>query len=88
MFDNLPKNYIINFDAPIWNEIVANHRHNNVSILIASQSMTNLPVYVRDYSNFAVIFYQTTPTHLRQILRTSRTTEFEAVPGKGSRKNC
>lgn len=50
----------INFNAPIWNEIAANHRHNNVSMLIASQSMTKLPVYVRDYSNYAVIFYQTT----------------------------
>lgn len=50
----------INFGSPVWNEIAANHRHNNVSILIASQSMTKLPVYVRDYSNFAVIFYQTT----------------------------
>jgi len=50
----------VNRKAPIVDEVFSNHRHNNVSILVAMQYPNKLPTLIRKVSWQACIFKQGT----------------------------
>jgi len=50
----------VNWKAPIVDEVFSNHRHNNVSILVATQYPNKLPTLIRKVSWVACIFKQST----------------------------
>jgi len=49
-----------NWKAPIVDEVFSNHRHNNVSILVATQYPNKLPTLIREVSWMGCIFKQAT----------------------------
>jgi len=50
----------VNWKAPIVDEVFSNHRHNNVSILVATQYPNKLPTLIREVSWMGCIFKQAT----------------------------
>jgi len=70
------KNILLVFDnciglviwkAPIVDEVFSNHRHNNVSILVATQYPNKLPTLIQEVSWVACIFKQGTSWSCRAI---------------------
>jgi len=57
----------VNWKAPIVDEVFSNHRHNNVSILVATQYPNKLPTLIREVSWVACIFKQGTSWSCRAI---------------------
>jgi len=57
----------VNWKAPIVNEVFSNHRHNNVSILVATQYPNKLPTLIQEVSWVACIFNQGTSWSCRAI---------------------
>jgi len=58
VFDNFIG--LVNWKAPIVDEVFSTHRHNNVSILVATQYPNKLPTLIRKVSWQACIFKQGT----------------------------
>jgi len=58
---------LVNWKAPIVEEVFSNHRHNNVSILVATQYPNKLPTLIRKVSWVACIFKQATSWSCRAI---------------------
>jgi len=57
----------VNWKAPIVDEVFSNHRHNNVSILVATQYPNKVPTLIRKVSWVACIFKQATSWLCRAI---------------------
>jgi len=57
----------VNWKAPIVDEVFSNHRHNNVSILVATQYPNKLPTLIQEVSWVACIFKQATSWSHRAI---------------------
>jgi len=51
---------LVNWKAPIVEEVFSNHRHNHVSILVATQYPSKLPTLICKFSWVACIFKQAT----------------------------
>jgi len=51
---------LVNWKAPIVEEVFSNHSHNHVSILVATQYPSKLPTLIQEVSWQAYIFKQTT----------------------------
>jgi len=58
---------LVNWKAPIVDEVFSNHRHNNVSILVATQYPSKLPTLIQEVSWVACIFKQATSWSCRAI---------------------